>query len=85
MMPTEMVHSLACKTAREFLQSSQELGLDSGDAFVSIEIFLTITILTMSIMMDNPDHKRYMMEILDVMTENCVAHIHDLDIIEFGR
>ena len=84
MTQREAVHNLACKTAREFLDCAQELGFDTANALVSLEIMLTVTIITLSIVNGNSDHRRYMAEILDAMTENCVASLDKVDIVELG-
>jgi hypothetical protein len=81
----EAIHSLACKTAREFLNCTQELGFDSSDALVAMELTLTIVVLTVSIMAVGEDHKAYMVEVLDKMTENCVANVSEISIIELGH
>jgi hypothetical protein len=85
MTQNDAIHSVACKTAREFMNCAQELGLTSGETLASMELVLTITIITMSIVAGNEDHKKYMVEMLDLMTENCVKNVGQVEVINLGE
>lgn len=77
----EMTHTLACQTARDFMNNAQLLGMDSADCMVALETILTIVLVTNSVLIGSQDHQRYCVEMLDALTARCVERIGSIDII----
>ena len=75
----QLVHDLACSTARTYLNNAREIGLDASAALIGLETIVSVVIMTLSVLQENRDHKRYFTEILDLMAERCIERIGALD------
>ena len=78
MTERESAHELAALTARYLLLGARTRNLDVAATLITMEMFISITIMTLSIMQGNEDHRAYFTKVLDVMTERCVANMPEI-------
>ena len=77
-MSNDPSHALATAMAKEFFAGVKERGLDVGYSLIALETFVAVSILNIAIESEQPQPRRYVTEILDVMTENCVGRLNDI-------
>ncbi len=78
-MSADSSHAVAVALSKEFVTLSQEYRLDLMDGLVALETFIAISLAYAAIKTGQPDRRRYIQEILDVMTENCITRINEID------
>ncbi len=71
-------HAVAIATAKSFAHLVKQHNLEVGDALVALETFVAVSILNIAIESGQPHPRRYVTEILDMMTENGINRINDL-------